>query len=38
MYEAIEHWKQYQKKKAKAKAEMDKLINKLIAQNGVTNY
>ena len=37
MYEAIEHWKVY-KQKQKAKAEMDKLINKLVAKNGTTNY
>ena len=41
MYEVLEHWKEYQKKKrAKAKAikEMDKFLAKLIAKNGKTNY
>ena len=37
MYEAIEHWKQYKQKQI-AKAEMDKLINKLITKNGTTKY
>jgi len=36
MYEAIEHYKVY-KQKQKAKQELDKLINKLIRKNGVTN-
>jgi hypothetical protein len=35
MYEAIEHWREYQKKK-KAKEEMDKFLHKLIIKNGVT--
>ena len=37
MYEALEHWIEYQKKK-KAQQEIDKLINKLIAKNGTTKY
>jgi len=37
MYEAIEHYKVY-KQKQKAKQELDKLINKLIAKNGTTKY
>ena len=37
MYEALEHWKEYQKKK-KALAELDKLINKLVTKNGTTKY
>ncbi len=37
MYEALEHWKEYQKKK-KAPQKVDKLINKLIAKNGTTKY
>ena len=37
MYEALEHWKQYKQKQI-AKAEIDKLINKLIAKNGTTKY
>ena len=37
MYETLEHWKQY-KQKQKAKQEMDKFLNKLIAKNGTTNY
>ena len=37
MYEAIAHWKAYQKQKL-AKQEMDKFINKLITKNGVTKY
>ena len=37
MYEALEHWKEYQKKK-KAQQEMDKFLAKLIAKNGKTNY
>ena len=37
MYETLEHWKEYQKKKL-ALAELDKLINKLIAKNGTTKY
>ena len=39
MYEALEHWKEYQKKKrvkAKAIKEMDKFLNDLINNNGVT--
>jgi len=37
MYEALEHWKQYKQKQV-AKAEIDKLINKLITKNGTTEY
>ena len=37
MYEALEHWNQY-KKELRAKQEMDKFLNKLIAKNGTTNY
>ena len=35
MYEAIEHWKEYQKKK-KAREEIDKFLYNLIIKNGVT--
>jgi len=49
MYEAIEHWKKYQKLKndlkhlkylelAMAKLEMDKFLNKLVTKNGTTKY
>ena len=37
MYEALEHYKVY-KQKQKAKQDLDKLINKLIAKNGTTKY
>ena len=37
MYEALEHWKEYQKQK-QALAELDQLIKSLIAKNGTTNY
>mgnify|MGYP003111932588 CR=1 FL=1 len=37
MYEVIEHWNEYQKKK-KAQQEMDKFITKLIKKNGVTKH
>ena len=37
MYEALEHHKVYKQKQI-AKAEIDKLINKLIAKNGATKY
>ncbi len=37
MYEALEHHKVY-KQKQKAKQDLDKLINKLIAKNGATKY
>ena len=37
MYEALEHWNEYQKKK-KAQQEMDKFFKKLIAKNGTTKY
>lgn len=36
MYEALEHWREYQKQKQALK-ELDALINKLIINNGVTN-
>ena len=36
MYEALEHWKEYQKQKAKQ--DLDELINKLVAKNGTTKY
>jgi len=35
MYEVIEHWKEYQKKKQSLK-ELDKLLTKLSKKNGVT--
>tara|TARA_R100001463_G_scaffold20692_1_gene50173 strand:- start:1138 stop:1251 length:114 start_codon:yes stop_codon:yes gene_type:complete len=37
MYEALEHWKQYQEKK-KDLEKLDKLINKLVDKNGTTKY
>ena len=37
MYEVLEHWKQYQEKK-KNQEKLDKLINKLVTENGVTKY
>ena len=37
MYEALEHWKEYQKKKQALK-ELDKFITKLVVKNGTTNY
>jgi hypothetical protein len=37
MYEALEHWKEYQKKKKTLK-EMDKFIKQLIKKNGKTKY
>ena len=37
MYEALEHWKEYQKKKEILK-EFDKWMEKLIKKNGTTNY
>ena len=37
MYEAKEHWNEYQKKK-RALKELDKLINKLVTKNGTTKY
>jgi len=37
MYEAIEHWREYQKQKQEALKELDALIDKLIITNGVTN-
>ena len=50
MYETLEHWKQYKQEKAlqakiakefklnEWKKEMDKFLNKLIAENGTTKY
>ena len=35
MNETLENWKEYQKKKL-ALAELDKLINRLVAKNGTT--
>ena len=37
MYEVLEHWKEYQKKK-KELEKLDKLIVKLVTKNGVTKY
>ena len=37
MYEVLEHWNEYQKKK-KAQQEMDKLLDKLTKKNGITKY
>ena len=37
MYEALEHWKEYQKKKKNLK-KLDELIDKLVTENGVTKY
>ena len=37
MYEALEHWNEYQKK-IKAQQEMDKFIKKLIKKNGSIKY
>ena len=37
MYEAKEHWNEYQKKK-QTQQELDKLINKLVKKNGTTKY
>ena len=37
MYEVLEHWNEYQKKK-KTQQELDKLINKLVKKNGTTKY
>jgi hypothetical protein len=37
MYEALEHWKEYQKRK-RAKQEMDKFLAKLAKKNGTTKY
>ena len=35
MYEVLEHWNEYQKKKKTLK-ELDKFIDKLVTKNGVT--
>ncbi len=37
MYEALEHWKEYQKKKRELE-KLDKFINQLAITNGVTKY
>ena len=37
MYEALEHWKEYQRKKRELE-KLDKLINKLVTENGITKY
>ena len=37
MYEALEHWNEYQKQK-KELEKLDKLINKLVTKNGTTKY
>ena len=37
MYEVLEHWKEYQRKKRELE-ELDKLINKLVTENGITKY
>ena len=37
MYEVLEHWKEYQKKK-RAQQEIDKFIKKLVKKNGTTKY
>ena len=40
MYEALEHWNEYQLEKQKEKElqEFDKFLNELIKKNGVTKY
>ena len=40
MYETLEHWKEYQKKKRiqKLQQELDKMLKKLSIKNGVTKY
>jgi len=37
MYEALEHWIEYQKKK-KAQQKLDKFISELAIKNGTTKY
>ena len=37
MYEVLDHWKEYQRKKRELE-ELDKLINKLVTENGITKY
>ena len=37
MYEVLDHWKEYQRKKRELE-ELDKLINKLVTKNGTTKY
>mgnify|MGYP003646274462 CR=1 FL=1 len=40
MYETLEHWKEYQKKKKiqKLQQELDELLTKLSKKNGTTKY
>ena len=40
MYEVLEHWKEYQKKKRiqKLQQELDKMLTKLAKKNGITKY
>ena len=40
MYETLEHWKEYQKKKRiqKFQQELDEMLKKLSIKNGVTKY
>ena len=40
MYEILEHWKEYQKKKRiqKLQQELDEMLTKLAKKNGVTKY
>ena len=40
MYETLEHWKEYQKKKRiqKLKQELDEMLKKFSIKNGVTKY
>ena len=40
MYEVLEHWKEYQKKKRiqKLQQELDEMLTKLSKKNGVTKY
>ena len=37
MYEVLEHWNKYQRKKRELE-KLDKLINKLVTKNGTTKY
>mgnify|MGYP003127293667 CR=1 FL=1 len=37
MYETLKHWNEYQKK-IRAQQDMDKFLNKLITNNGITKY
>ena len=40
MYEILEHWKEYQKKKRiqKLQQELDEMLTKLAKKNGITKY